>query len=314
VEDRNDVLNRENGVRHRATPPREPDQQMVGRERPEHCPIIDEHSVGSLGIFPGSLVKARTAIVVITAQGRYIAYTDRPPTTRELVRKRVRYVSEVDMGHHRTQIVGTAPAADDMFEFNVDVHLRWRVSDPTIIVRHGILDVLAVLEPLVLARIRPITRQFRPEQSADAESKVNDALATISEAMEFGFEADAIARLGMEDAVRDEFRLDRKVMAYRRIIAAGDLNQFAFTLATKPEDASNVVKALIEERDRAREDTIGFVTKLVESGAIERWQVADQIRVALQWLLDGSNKVITGTDETRPPSVGPDFVDPDQSR
>lgn len=274
--------------------------------------MIDEYPVGSFGMSSGLSIKARVTVVGRTARGDYIAYQDRPPTARELVRKRVRFVSEVCMGHHRARITGRVPAADDTFDFKVDVDLHWRVSDPTLVVSCGIRDVRATLEPLVLARIRPITRQFRPEQSADAESKVNDSLTTISEATQFGFDADAIAHVRMEDAVRDEFRLNRKVAAYREIIAAGDLSQFAFTLATNPNDAATVVKALVEERDRARDDTINFVTKLVDSGAIERWQVADQIRVALQWLLDGSNRVITGTDETRPPSFGPDIIVPDQ--
>lgn len=279
-------------------------------ERLTHCPIIDEHQVGSFGVYPGSLVKARIAVVVITARGDYISYLDRPPTARELLRRRVRFVSEVDMGYHRTRIVGAVPAADDMFDFGIDVHLRWHVIEPRRVVRDGVRDVRAALEPLLLARIRPITRQFRPEQCADAESKVNDAIAMIPEAADFGIAADAIASLHMEDAVRDEFRLERKVFAYRRIIAGGDLNQFALTLAMHPDDAAAVVKALVEERDRARQETIDFVTRLVDSGAIERWQVADQVRVTLQWLLEGSNRVITGTDETRPPSVGPGVVDP----
>lgn len=313
MEDSDDVLNRENADDDSPAQRGDSEKPAPEEARPEHCPIIDEYPVGSFGMYPGSLIKARVAIVGITARGEYIAYKDCPPTTRELLRKRVRFVSEVDMGHHRTQITGTVPAADDTFDFQVDVNLHWRVSDPRTVVRDGILDVRAALEPLVLARIRPITRQFRPEQSADAEAKVNDALVTISEATQFGCQADAIARLRMEDAVRDGFRLDRKVVAYRKIIAAGDLSQFAFTLATNPDDASAVVKALVEERDRARKDTISFVTKLVDSGAIERWQVADQIRVALQWLLDGSNRVITGTDEVRPPAFGPDVVDPGQT-
>lgn len=277
---------------------------VLNQDRLEHCPIIDEHPVGSFGMYPGSLVKARLAVVVITARGEYLEYRDRPPTTRDLVRRRVRFVSEVDMSHHRTQLIGTAPAADDMFEFDIVVDLHWHVVNPRQVVRDGVRDVRAALEPALLTRIRRITRLCRPEESAGAESQVNEVLTTISEAAELGIAATATARLRIEDAVRDEFRLDRKVLAYRKIIAGGDLNQFAFILAMKPEDASSVVKALIDERDRAREHTIGFVTQLVDSGAIERWQVADQIRVALQWLLDGSNRVITGTDETRPPFIG----------
>ena len=63
---------------------------------------------------------------------------------------------------------------------------------------------------------------------------------------------------------------------------------------------------LIKERDSHRHETVGFVTKLIESGAIERWEVEDQVRTVLQWLQEATNRVITGTDETRRASLGTD--------
>jgi hypothetical protein len=48
------------------------------------------------------------------------------------------------------------------------------------------------------------------------------------------------------------------------------------------------------------------VTKLIESGAIERWEIDDQVRTVLQWLKDTTNRVITGTDEARRASLGAD--------
>ena len=99
--------------------------------------------------------------------------------------------------------------------------------------------------------------------------------------------------------------LDGRVRTYREIIAAGDLNQFALQLAQNPEDAQTVISMLKDDRDENRRQTVEFVTRLVDSGAIERWEVGDQVREALHWMKDATNKVITSPESTRAPSSDP---------
>jgi hypothetical protein len=297
-----------------ATTPGPPagDQQHAREEKtdtqPVVSPIADERPIGSFEFLRGnSLVKARTATVLITARGHYLVYTpDNPPNAGDLIRKRVKWLSEVDMGHHQARIRGDLPCQGDAFGFRATVDLHWRVRDPATVVRDGVRDVRAALEPPILGRLRPITREYTVEDSEGAERAANDALRRMPEVDAFGFDAVAFVRLGMDDAVRDRVRMKTRVDAYRSIIAAGDLSQFALRLAENPKDVAEVISLLIQERDSHRSDTVDFVTKLIDSGAIERWEIDDQIRTVLQWLRDTTNRVITGTDEARHSSLGTD--------
>jgi hypothetical protein len=272
------------------------------------CPIADERQIGLFEFFRRiSLVKPRTATVLITARGDYVVYSpDRPPTASELIRKRARFLSEVDMGHHQARIRGDLPCKGDAFGFRATVDLHWRVCDPATVVRDGVRDVRTALEPPILGRLRPITREYTVEKAEDAEKAANAELRTMPEVAAFGFDAAAFVRLGMDDAARDRVRMEKRVSAYRTIIAAGDLSQFALRLAENPKDVAEVISLLIKERDSHRHDTVDLVTKLIESGAIERWEIDDQVRTVLQWLKDTTNRVITGTDEARRASLGAD--------
>jgi hypothetical protein len=279
-----------------------------GAESPStFCPIVSERPVGSLDMLRGlSPAGPRTAVVVVTARGAYVPYVINLPTKADLVRKRARFVSEVDLRWHSTRIRCALPSALDIFHFSAVVDLYWHVCDPVQVVKDGLRDVRSALEPPILARLRLLTRRYTEEQSADAETKLNAALRDLPEADQLGLEMTAFVQLGMDDAVRDQLRLEVRVAAYRDIIAAGDLNQVALRLAQDPQDAAAVVQLLIEERDRHRHDLVDFVTRLIDSGAIERHQIDDQVRAVLQWLREDSNHVITGKDEIRHASLGKD--------
>lgn len=273
------------------------------------CPIIRERPVGSLEMLRGlALARPRTAVVVVTARGDYLPYTDSPPSTTDLLRRRARYVSEVDLGQHRTRIHCELPSSGDVFRFAGEVDLHWQVSDPVQVVRDGLRDVRAALEPWVLAQLRSVTRGYTEAQSAQAEAKANEALRDLPEAAKFGLSAMALVQFGMDDAVRDRLRLEARVAAYRQMIAAGDLNQFALRLADDRQDVAAVVQSLAEDRDHHRRELVDFVTKLIDSGAIERHQIDDQVRAALQWLQENTHRVITGTDEARRTSLGRDWT------
>jgi hypothetical protein len=43
-----------------------------------------------------------------------------------------------------------------------------------------------------------------------------------------------------------------------------------------------------------------FITSLLESDVLDRWQLDDQVRVLLQWMGVSINRVLTGTDGARP--------------
>ena len=89
----------------------------------------------------------------------------------------------------------------------------------------------------------------------------------------------------------------RKIMAdritvYREIVAAGDIERFALQLANNPDDIAAIATIIRDDQLESRRDTIDFVAHMVDSGVIERWEVSDQAREALQWLREATARVI----------------------
>ena len=80
---------------------------------------------------------------------------------------------------------------------------------------------------------------------------------------------------------------------YRKIVAAGDVDRFALRLASHPDDISAIMAIIREDQLTSRRDTIDFISRMVESGVVERWEVSEQVREALEWLTDATARVVT---------------------
>jgi hypothetical protein len=96
-----------------------------------------------------------------------------------------------------------------------------------------------------------------------------------------------------------------RIAVYREIIASGDVEQFALRLANHPDEISAVTEIIREDQLTRRQDTIDFIKHMVDSGVVERWEVGDQVREALEWLRDATARVVTDnhhrTTEADPP-------------
>jgi hypothetical protein len=86
---------------------------------------------------------------------------------------------------------------------------------------------------------------------------------------------------------------EERIAAYREIIARGDIEQFALRLANHPDEISAVTEIIREDQLTRRQDTIDFIKHMVDSGVVERWEVSDQVREALEWLRDATARVVT---------------------
>ncbi|KAA2254864.1 hypothetical protein F0L68_29210 [Solihabitans fulvus] len=304
---------------------------------PAFNPILTERQVRRFEFLRQKpMVRARVALVFATLRSGHVVFRpDNPPTMGELLWKGIRAAYEVDMGMHQIRIDGDLPSAGDAFPFHAEIDVQWRVDDPSKIVKDGISDVREALAPVLFQRLRTITRGFDIHQAKSAEDKANRELADGSLGAEFGLWVRFFLRLRMDDptvqhasaeiGVRREtvldalnherlvlrernevFRIERRVAAYSAIIASGDVEQFAFQLAqnaNNPEDVRAVIQMLKDERDTNRSVTVDFVARLLGSGAIERWEVDDQVKEALQWLKDSTARVIHGP--TSKPAIGP---------
>ena len=87
----------------------------------------------------------------------------------------------------------------------------------------------------------------------------------------------------------------KRMDTYRTIIAAGDVDQFALRLTQHPDEISAITAIIREERLTSRRDTVDFISRMVESGVVERWEVSDQVREALEWLSEATTRILTDT-------------------
>jgi len=81
---------------------------------------------------------------------------------------------------------------------------------------------------------------------------------------------------------------------YRKIIAAGDVERFALRLSNHPDEISAITDIIREDQLTSRRDTIDFISRMVDSDVVERWEISDQVREALEWLSDATARVVTG--------------------
>jgi len=91
-----------------------------------------------------------------------------------------------------------------------------------------------------------------------------------------------------------------KIAVYRDIIEAGDIERFALRLARHPDEISAVTEIIREDQLTSRHDTIDFIKHMVDSGVVERWEVSDQVREALEWLKDATARVVTDRNHKTP--------------
>jgi hypothetical protein len=86
--------------------------------------------------------------------------------------------------------------------------------------------------------------------------------------------------------------MDARMEIYRKIMAADDSERFALRLASNPQDIEAVTEILREDHLHHRRDTIEFISRMVDTGIIERWEVSDEVREALNWLKEATARVV----------------------
>jgi hypothetical protein len=267
-----------------------------------YAPIVGEHHVGRFHfLHRRALSRPWVARVFVLANGSLVVFgRDKQPTTGELLWGGYRALFEVDLSLRRLGLEITLPSAGDAFLFRADVDVQWRVTDPKLVVRAGVIDIRKLLVPLLLDGLRQATRSKQASDVEDAEKAANAHFGHNWLTEEYGLWTNVLVRLRMDEQKEGNVRLASEVQAFKTLIEGGDLDQFALQLAQNPAQVEPVVRLLIDERDTHRREVCDFITRLLESDALDRWQIDDQVRVALQWMAVSINRVLTGTDDARP--------------
>jgi hypothetical protein len=295
---------------------------------PAHQPEIHERPISRMN--PFYLPRAR-------AHMRYVVATPRSGAQPVNLRGR-RFTGsevlwsggtlyEVDLGLHHTSVQFDLPAAGDTSAFRTTAYIEWRVNVAERVVQDNLHDIREALSPVLHERLGPISRQFEVDDIARAENALAAELKREDPGEVYGLYTKIVLRLtadekGSEYAatrreleqkieiedLRQEHRrkqqkneeelLRIRLELYRAIIASGNVDHFALQLARNPDDVRAVVQLLNQERDEERARIADFVKHLLDSGAVDRWDVDDQVRVALEWLAQATRRAIRITDDT----------------
>jgi len=248
---------------------------------------------------------------------------------------------EVGTCGHWTSLKFDLPSRAEAFSFHALVNVEWWVTDSTKVVKNGVKDIREALSPPLNSRLSAITRQFDVEDTAAAEAKALESLTDQPIGEEYGLCSRVSLRMQMDEPtvaheaairqVRREIKLEletqelrllreestttlitKRVERYRNIILNGDYDQFALQLAQNPHEVATVVQMLHDERHDKRRNVTDFVIRLLDSGAIERYEVEDQLRVALGWLKENIDTVFRGPEQPagRPGRLDPNVLPP----
>jgi hypothetical protein len=269
-------------------------------------PILGDCPLGKWDALRGRMpADARTARLFVTSSGKRLWFPpDRQPPARKLMALRVCHVYEIDMGVHLTRVETKLPCAGDQCFFDAVVELRWQVRDAEVAVSSGLSNVANAVMPEITRRLRAVTRKFEIEQVHDAESAAVDAVTGEPLGREFGLSVQVYVTLSMDEPTLAHAALLRKVERLRRVIAEGDYHQFALQLSLQEDSVTEVMQVLAQERHNSKQVVVEFLTRMLESDAIERWEIEDDLRTLLQSLREWSNHELAGVKETRSTSLG----------
>ncbi|WP_019544545.1 hypothetical protein [Streptomyces sulphureus] len=118
------------------------------------------------------------ALVFTTDKGKFEVYLPPQRPTRSLLAgRRYTAVYEVDVGVHVCTASLPLPSDNDAFDFTAEVEMTWQVSRPHLFVTSGVRSVPALLTRRLEGLMRPVSRGFPVERSADAERAVCRAIA-----------------------------------------------------------------------------------------------------------------------------------------
>ncbi len=288
-------------------------QQQADRGSPLTDPVITVRQLSRFDSIGGRRAAGRFdhALVFVTGQGGYDAYVPPlRPSRAEVVARRYTAVYEVDTGIHPVQLIQTLPSRGDAFHFEATVDLTWQVAAPDRVVASGLRDVPATLTPRVQQRMRAASRRFAIEDSAAAETAVQDALDAVPLADTEGLEVICSVRLGLDEAARahqerlrairydtaaavpeheyqqlrlrqEQELLAKKAEFYRYHLDQGGVAQWALQLAQHPDDLPRALESLRADQVELLRNKIHLFDRMVENKQLEQYQLEEPAQLVL---------------------------------
>ncbi|MFD8979197.1 hypothetical protein [Streptomyces sp. NPDC059564] len=307
-------------------------------------PVISVRQLARLDLRRKRLTRFDHCLVYATKQGEYVVF--RPPH-RPRATSRYSAVYEVDMGLHPVRAGLSLPSSNDALEFQADVDLRWRVSDPVRFVGSGLRDVPRLLLEELEQSARGISRHHSVTDSAIAEAELlKAATAWTPLGACAGLKASWTLRLHRnQEAIDHEIRMQgiqhqnseqilghvlgeqadaaeerrraallrlraEKIELYQEHLEEGGVKALAWYLSQHPEDTQLVMANLRADQQSLVTAQLQLVTKLFDKAEAETHELAEPRRHAFRTL----NEVLTQRLPGSTASAEPEVTDESPSR
>ncbi|MFE5257122.1 hypothetical protein [Streptomyces coelicoflavus] len=246
---------------------------------------------------------------VITAQR--VEHVDRP-----MLGKKPRSVCLIARGRYQASFEMPLRSRGDQGEFQCAVDIHWEVADFVLTAEKQVRDVEKMLRAPLLARLRVLTRRYGLEAAQAADEAIQAELAGGAWAdfgSELGLSTVVYVRIDLGQAARDHqaalvdvrytagrqsaqdqvdaARVEANLSAARRLIAAGETEQYATLLAQDPSQAGEILRELQSQARENRGEALAFLSRLIENDVVQSHQID---RAVVQQLLEYA-KVSGGT-------------------
>jgi hypothetical protein len=271
-----------------------------------------------------SLPRARPDAVTVLSytDGRAVAFSGRPSLTQ---RWGVCHVVVVDTSDHRTRQPLQLPAQGDVYFFQGELDVVWRVVDAAGIVRRNITDGTTLVVEYLADIFWRVTRRHAPDDVANAEDDARTAASTpftLGEGIEI---VRYSLRLKIDQRMHERVtNLDDvgHVRAIRRVEGAmtgdrvGELKELwdqgealiFLHLAKNPGDTASIMEMIARSRERDDQSRLGLLDRLLEKGFIQDADVGP-----LREHILGATPAIAapfGAPDPQPPVPVPDSAPP----
>ncbi|MDZ8110055.1 MAG: hypothetical protein RM338_31280 [Nostoc sp. DedQUE12a] len=178
-------------------------------------PILKKEEVSRWRILQPRPIPDPETALVLSAEGQsllVIKEGEKGPTSGEMLWGKYNLVYTIDTSKHPLRFACSLPCKTDAFDFQADVNFTCKVSDPLMIVRDNIRDVIQVLKPLSEEMMRTISRKHEVEDSGAAEREISDYIKKAEFKYKVGLSIEQFTvSLFLEQEARDRIREKKRI-------------------------------------------------------------------------------------------------------
>jgi hypothetical protein len=181
-----------------------------------------------------------------------------------------RRLYRVDVGNRGVSITVTAPSRDPAFPFTVTVAVGSQIIDPVVVVRDGVRDMAAALQPSLTGIVRAVAAHFDLAESTAAEAaiiaRLNAAYPLSSVRLTgFAVTVDVVDTSGVLTATREVKVHEIRLNAMRPVVEGGRDELLAHSMAINNGDPTPFLDAEQEERENATQASLQALAMLMGS-------------------------------------------------